>query len=118
MLLVDRKEKWWVAVVGVGLDPELTKWSVHSGPVNFLTGEGYKEHHWLVIPHQPLRLSSHQQLAQCLLIAAPLLLVLFPALSTNWGSVGLLYMSIPKRGAAPLKTVPLLPSCSMKRSIE
>ena len=23
-----------------------------------LTRKGYKEHHWLVIPHQPLRLSS------------------------------------------------------------
>ena len=22
-----------------------------------LTGKGYKEHHWLVVPHQPLRLS-------------------------------------------------------------
>ena len=43
---------------GVGLDPELTKWSVHSGPAMFLTGKGYKECHWLVIPHQPLRLSS------------------------------------------------------------
>ena len=25
MLLVDRKEEWWVAVMGVGLDPELSK---------------------------------------------------------------------------------------------
>ena len=25
MLLVHRKEKWWVAVMGVGLDPELSK---------------------------------------------------------------------------------------------
>ena len=23
--LVDRKEEWWVAVMGVGLDPELSK---------------------------------------------------------------------------------------------
>ena len=34
----------------VGLDPELTKWSVRSGPAIALTGKGYKEHHWLVIP--------------------------------------------------------------------
>ena len=34
----------------VGLDPELTKWSVRPGPVNILTGKGYKEHHWLVVP--------------------------------------------------------------------
>ena len=36
--------------MGVGLDPELTKWSVCSGLVIVLTGKGYKEHHWLVIP--------------------------------------------------------------------
>ena len=26
------------------------------GPAIVLTGKGYKEHHWLVIPHQPLQL--------------------------------------------------------------
>ena len=36
--------------MGVGLDPELTKWSVRSGPATVLTRKGYKEHHWLVIP--------------------------------------------------------------------
>ena len=25
MPLADRKEKWWVTVMGVGLDPELSK---------------------------------------------------------------------------------------------
>ena len=25
MLLADRKEEWWVVVMGVGLDPELSK---------------------------------------------------------------------------------------------
>ena len=34
----------------VGLDPELTKWSVRSGLAIVLTGKGYKEHHWLVVP--------------------------------------------------------------------
>ena len=34
----------------VGLDPELTKWSVRSGPAIVLTGKEYKEHHWLVVP--------------------------------------------------------------------
>ena len=34
----------------VGLDPELTKWSVRSGPAIVLTGKGYKERHWLVVP--------------------------------------------------------------------
>ena len=43
-------EKWWGSVMDVGLDPELTKWSVCSGPAMVLTGKGYKEHHWLVVP--------------------------------------------------------------------
>ena len=50
MLLVRRTEKWWGSVMGVGLDPELTKWSVRSGPAKVLTGKGYKERHWLVVP--------------------------------------------------------------------
>ena len=54
MPLVDQKEEWWVMVMGMGLDPELTKWSMHSDLAIVLTGTGYKEHHWLVIPHQPL----------------------------------------------------------------
>ena len=49
-LLVDRTEEWWGLVMKVGLDPELTKWSVRSGLAIVLTGKGYKEHHWLVIP--------------------------------------------------------------------
>ena len=55
--LAGRMEKWWGSVMDMGLDPELTKWSVHSGPATVLTGKGYKEYHWLVVPHQPLRLS-------------------------------------------------------------
>ena len=34
----------------VGLNPELTKWSVRLGLATVLTGKGYKEHHWLVVP--------------------------------------------------------------------
>ena len=49
-LLVGRTEKWWGSVMDVGLDPELTKWSVRSGPAIVLTGKGYKEHHWSVVP--------------------------------------------------------------------
>ena len=49
-LLADRTEEWWGSVMDVGLDPELTKWSMRSGPAIILTGKGYKEHHWLVIP--------------------------------------------------------------------
>ena len=50
MLLADWTEKWWGSVMDVGLDPELTKWSMRSGPAIVLTGKGYKEHHWLVVP--------------------------------------------------------------------
>ena len=55
--LADQTEEWWGSVMDVGSDPELTKWSVRLGPAIVLTGKGYKEHHWLVVPHQPLRLS-------------------------------------------------------------
>ena len=48
--LARRTEKWWGSVMDVGLDPELTKWSVRSGPAIVLTGKGYKECHWLVVP--------------------------------------------------------------------
>ena len=48
--LAHRTEEWWGSVLEVGLDPELTKWSVRSGPAIVLTGKGYKEHHWLVVP--------------------------------------------------------------------
>ena len=64
MPLVDRKEKWWVVVMGVGLNPELTKWSVRSGLVNFLTKKGYKEHHWLVVPHLSSSRSFYTTFAQ------------------------------------------------------
>ena len=50
MPLARRTEKWWGSVMEVGLDPELTKWSVHLGSAIVLTGKGYKEHHWLVVP--------------------------------------------------------------------
>ena len=50
LLLARRTEEWWGSVMDVGLDPELTKWSVRSGPAIVLTGKGYKEHHWLVVP--------------------------------------------------------------------
>ena len=35
---------------GCGSDPGLTKWSVRLDPAIVLTGKGYKEHHWLVVP--------------------------------------------------------------------
>ena len=71
MLLVGWKEKWWVMVMGVGLDPELIKWSMHLGLATVLTGKGYKECYWLVVPHQPYT---------CLPRSVPSL-----ALPTIWG---------------------------------
>ena len=50
MPLARQTEKWWGSVMDVGLIPELTKWSMRSGPAIVLTGKGYKEHHWLVVP--------------------------------------------------------------------
>ena len=92
--------------MGVGLDPKLTKWSVHSGPVNCLTGKGYKEHHWLVVPHQPLRLSSLRHLLLCLLIAAPPPLASFLVPSTNLESVGPLFVFTPRWGVVLFRTAP------------
>ena len=37
---------------------------MRSGSAIVLTGKGYKEHHWLVIPHQPLQLTFHHYLHQ------------------------------------------------------
>ena len=56
--LARRTEKWWGLVMEVGLDPELTKWSVRSGPAIVLTGKGYKEYHWLVIPPSTTSVTS------------------------------------------------------------
>ena len=35
---------------------------MRSGPAIVLTRKGYKEHHWLVIPHQPPQLSPSHHL--------------------------------------------------------
>ena len=56
--LARRTEKWWGSVMDVGLDPELTKWSVRSDPAIVLTGKGYKEHHWLVVPPSTTSVTS------------------------------------------------------------
>ena len=82
MLLARWMEEWWGSVMDVGLNPELTKWSVRSGSAIVLTGKGYKEHHWLVVPPSTtsvistLPLPSLTLLCQCPL--AP-----FPALKTS-----------------------------------
>ena len=43
MPLAGWKEEWWVAVMEVGLDLVLTKWSMHLGLAIVLTERGYKE---------------------------------------------------------------------------
>ena len=101
-------------VMGVGLDPELTKWSMRAGPAIVLTRKGYKEHHWLVVPHQPLWLSPlSPYLTKCLLPFIPSLV-----LPITLGSVMLLSMSIARLGPIPVRVGPLLPSCTMKRNTE
>ena len=66
--LANRTEKWWGSVMGVGLDPELTKWSVHPGSAIVLTGKGYKEHHWLVVPPSTIPVISTSPQSALLLI--------------------------------------------------
>ena len=114
MPLAGRTEEWWGSVMDVGLDPELTKWSVRSGLAIVLTGKGYKECHWLVIPpsttsvtststHPPLTLSC-----RCL-----------PALSqgpkTSTEGVVPPFGFVVKPGTAPTPGGLSLPSCSMRR---
>ena len=112
MLLVHWTEKWWGSVMDVGLDPELTKWSVRSGPAIVLTGKGYKEHHWLAVSfinhfgylHYHHLLSS----CQCLLVQS-----LGPKIST--AGVVPLSVSAVRLGLVPMPEGPLLPSCSMRK---
>ena len=114
--LADRTEKWWGSVMDVGLDPELTKWSVRSGPAIVLTGKGYKEHHWLVVPPSTTSVIS-TFLPSVLLSSCPCPLALFQELRMS--SVG----AVPlfESGARPETVLmpgePLLPSCSMRKVI-
>ena len=57
-------------------------WSVRSDPANFLTGKGYKEYHWLVVPHQPLRLSP---LPSSLLLPMPSSSCTIPGTQNQFG---------------------------------
>ena len=57
--LADQKEEWWVMVIDVGLDPELSKWSMRSGLAIVLTGvthlnslQAGKRHIFQEIPQQ------------------------------------------------------------------
>ena len=100
----------------VGLDPELTKWSVRSGPAIVLTGKGYKEHHWLVVPPSTISVisTSTQPLLtpSCRCPLAP-----SPGLKISTAEAVLLSVSVVRPGTAPTLGGPSLPSCSMKRVI-
>ena len=99
----------------VGLDPELTKWSVHSGPAIVLTGKGYKEHHWLVVPSinhfgylLSLLTTTSSSSCQC---------PLAPALVLKTSTAGAVPPSVfvARLATAPTPGGPLLPLCSTKK---
>ena len=115
-LLARRTEKWWGSVMDVGLDPELTKWSVRSGPATVLTGKGYKEHHWLVIsPSTPSVISTSTLPPLTLSCQCPLA----PSLVLKISMAGAAppSMSAVKLVTAPMLEGPSLPSCSMRKDI-
>ena len=117
MPLANRTEKWWGSVMEVGLDPELTKWSMRSGLAIVLTGKGYKEHHWLVVPHQPPRLSP---LPSLLLLTPSCLCPLAPSqgLKISMAGAAPLSVFVVKPVTVPTPGGPLPPSCSMKNNIK
>ena len=100
----------------VGPDPELTKWSVRSGPVIVLTGKGYKEHHWLVVPPSTSSVisTSHHHY---LLLSCRCPLVPSPEPKIDTAGVVLLSRFVVRPGTAPTLGEPLLPSCSTRRDI-
>ena len=71
-------------MMDVGLDPELTKWSVRSGPAIVLTGKGYKEHHWLTVPSStaPVTSTSHPS---TLLLTMPMSARTIPGTQDEFG---------------------------------
>ena len=112
-LLADRKEEWWVTVMGVGLDPELSK-------VVRVLGSSYCPN-WEGIQGTPLAgrspstapvTSTYTTTTQCLLPLA-----LSPALRTNMASVVLLFVSMVKPAIVPTPVGPLPLSCSTRRGI-
>ena len=98
----------------VGLDPELTKWSMRLDPAIVLTGKGYKEHHWLVVPlinhFGYLLLPSLTLPCQCPLVPSPA-----PKISTA-GAMPL-FMFVARPVVVPMPGEPLLHSCSTRRVI-
>ena len=114
MLLAGWTEKWWGSVMDVGLDPELTKWSVRSGLAIVLTGKGYKEHHWLVVPPSTTSvISTSTQPLLTLPCRCPL--APFPAPKISLAGAVPLSVSVVKPATAPTLGGPSLPSCSTRR---
>ena len=116
MPLVNRTEKWWGSVMDVGLDPELTKWSMRLGPATVLTGKGYKEHHWLVVPPSTTSVISTST-SPTLTLSCQCLLVPSPVLRISTAGVMPLFVFVARPANAPMLGGPLLPSCSMRRVI-
>ena len=98
----------------VGLNPELTKWSMRSGPVTVLTGKGYKEHHWLVVPPSTTPVIST---SPSLAFTLPCQCLLAPSrgLKTSTEGAVLPFGSAVKLGTIPTKGGPSPPSCLMKK---
>ena len=112
--LARRTEKWWGSVMEVGLDPELTKWSVRPDPVIVLTGKGYKEYHWLVVPpinhsgYLHFSITSFTPSCQCPLAPSP-------EPKTNTVGVVPPFVFVVKPGIAPTQGGLSLPSCSTRK---
>ena len=98
----------------VGLNPELTKWSVRSGPAIVLTGKGYKEHHWLVIPPSTTLVISTSTLLP-LTLPCRCLLAPFRELKTSSAGDVPLFVSGARPETVPMLEGPLLPSCSTRK---
>ena len=100
----------------VGLDPELTKWSVRSGPAIVLTGKGYKERHWLAVPPSTTSVISFPTQPT---LTLPCQCLLVPFRELRMSSVGVvpLFVSGAKPEIVPTPGGPSLPSCSTKRDI-
>ena len=98
----------------VGLDPELTKWSVHSGPAIVLTGKGYKEHHWLAVPPSTSSVISTSTQPP-LILPCRCLLALSPGPKTSTEGVMPPFGFVVKQGTVPTPGGPLLPLCLTRR---
>ena len=114
--LASQTEKWWGSVMVVGLDPELTKWSVRSGPVIVLTGKGYKEHHWLVVPPSTTSVISTPTLPS-LTLPCRCPLAPSPGPKTSTEGAAPLSVSVVRLGIAPTPGGLSLPLCSTRKDI-